>query len=75
MKLAASKAIAELTKEPVPDEIKAAYIGMDLNFGPEYIIPTPFDYRLIGKVSVAVAKAAIEEGVARHRSVFGDQAF
>ncbi len=66
MKLAASKAIAELTKEPVPDEIKAAYVGMDLNFGPEYIIPTPFDYRLIGKVSVAVAKAAIEEGVARH---------
>ncbi len=65
MKLAASKAIADLTKQPVPDEIKALYPGIDLNFGRQYIVPTPFDHRLIAKVSSAVAKAAIDEGVAR----------
>ena len=63
MKLAAVKAIAELAREPVPAEVTAAYDGMELAFGPEYIIPTPFDPRLIVRVPVAVALAAMESGV------------
>lgn len=65
MKLAASFAIAKLAKESVPNQVKLAYPGRTLQYGPEYIIPTPFDPRLIVEVSVAVAKAAIDTGVAR----------
>jgi malate dehydrogenase (oxaloacetate-decarboxylating)(NADP+) len=63
MKIAASNAIAELAREDVPDEVSAAY-GRPLQFGREYIIPAPFDPRLIVKVSSAVARAAMESGVA-----------
>lgn len=65
MKMAAAKAIAALAREPVPAEVKAAYNNEDMSFGREYIIPTPFDPRLIHVVSQAVAKAAIESGVAK----------
>ena len=65
MKLAAAHALAALARLPVPEEVKAAYQGKDLSFGPEYIIPVPFDPRLIEIVPVAVAKAAAETGVAR----------
>ncbi|MBN2662047.1 MAG: NADP-dependent malic enzyme [Bacteroidales bacterium] len=65
MKIAAVKALAELTREDVPEEVASAYGVRNLSFGKEYIIPKPFDQRLISRVSVAVAKAAIESGVAR----------
>ena len=65
MKLAAVLAIAELTKQPVPDVVNAAYNLKRLGFGREYIIPKPLDPRLLTIVSPAVAKAAIESGVAR----------
>ena len=65
MKLAAVFAIAELAKQPVPDVVNAAYGMQKLQFGPEYILPKPMDPRLITKVSSAVAKAAMESGVAR----------
>lgn len=65
MKLAAAEALAKLAREEVPDEVKSAYSGRDMKFGAGYIIPTPFDPRLITTVPVAVAKAAIETGVAR----------
>ena len=65
MKIAAAKAIAELAREHVPEEVIKAYGGRDMKFGPNYIIPTPFDSRLISVVPVAVAKAAVESGVAR----------
>jgi malate dehydrogenase (oxaloacetate-decarboxylating)(NADP+) len=65
MKLAASKALAELAKEPVPDEVNRAYGDINLRFGKEYIIPKPTDPRLIWKVAPAVAKAAIDSGVAQ----------
>jgi malate dehydrogenase (oxaloacetate-decarboxylating)(NADP+) len=64
MKIAAAKAIAELAREQVPDEVAAAY-GKNHQFGPEYIIPAPFDPRLMEVVSSAVAKAAMETGVAQ----------
>ncbi len=64
MKMAAVKALAELAKEPVPEQVNIAYGETRLNFGKEYIIPKPFDPRLIAKVPPAVAKAAIESGVA-----------
>lgn len=64
MKMAAAKALAELTKSDVPDEVKKAIPGRDFKFGPEYIIPTPFDPRLIEVLPVAIAKAAAESGVA-----------
>lgn len=64
MKLAAVKAIADLAKEPVPEMVKLAYNVKNLGFGREYFIPKPFDNRLLTKVSVAVAKAAIESGIA-----------
>ncbi|MEW7293078.1 NADP-dependent malic enzyme [Aquimarina sp. 2304DJ70-9] len=64
MKMAAVKALAELAKEPVPEQVNIAYGETRLNFGREYIIPKPFDPRLIAKVPPAVAKAAIESGVA-----------
>ncbi|WP_143689109.1 malic enzyme-like NAD(P)-binding protein [Wolbachia endosymbiont of Nilaparvata lugens] len=65
MKIAAADAIAKLAREPVPHEISAAYGGRKMSYGREYIIPTPFDPRLISIVSPAVAKAAITSGVAR----------
>ncbi|KJV69248.1 NADP-dependent malic enzyme [Candidatus Neoehrlichia procyonis] len=65
MKIAASNAIAMLAREIVSDEVLDAYGGRKMIYGKEYIIPTPFDPRLITVVSPAVAKAAIESGVAR----------
>ncbi len=65
MKTAAVNALARLAKEPVPDSVKAAYGGIDLQFGREYIIPKPFDPRVITWVAPAVARAAIESGTAR----------
>ncbi len=65
MKLAAAHALAELAREPVPPEVEAAYNGRKLQYGPGYLIPTPFDPRLIEKVSIAVAQAAMNSGVAR----------
>jgi len=66
MKLAAVKALAELAKTPVPDIVNMAYNQKNLSFGPEYIIPKPVDPRLLSTVAPAVAKAAIESGVAQH---------
>ena len=65
MKVAATKALAELAKEDVPDEVLRAYGKKRLTFGPDYIIPKPFDPRVLYKVASAVAKAAMESGVAR----------
>ena len=64
MKLAAVKAIANLAKETVLDEINLAYDDNTLSFGPEYIIPKPFDPRLIYEIPPAIAKAAMDSGVA-----------
>ncbi|MFT6933995.1 MAG: malate dehydrogenase (oxaloacetate-decarboxylating)(NADP+) [Maribacter sp.] len=65
MKMAAVKALAELTKEPVPEQVNIAYGETRLTFGREYIIPKPFDQRLIAKIPPAVAKAAMDSGVAK----------
>ena len=65
MKMAATLSLAELAKEPVPDYISAAYDGVVMQFGPEYIIPKPFDRRVLIWEASAVAKAAVDEGVAR----------
>ncbi|MFQ5954781.1 MAG: NADP-dependent malic enzyme [Kiloniellales bacterium] len=65
MKIAAAEAIAKLAREDVPDEVAAAYGGGALRYGPDYIIPAPFDPRLIVAVPTAVAKAAMDSGVAR----------
>ncbi len=65
MKLGAVHAIAELAKQPVPEDIKAAYGVADMEFSRDYIIPKPNDPRLLNYVSTAVAKAAVESGVAR----------
>jgi malate dehydrogenase (oxaloacetate-decarboxylating)(NADP+) len=65
MKLAAVHALAELTKLPVPQEVIDIYGGESIEFGPKYILPKPFDNRLLSVVSYAVAKAAIESGVAQ----------
>ena len=65
MKLAAVKALAELTKTAVPDIVNMAYNANNIAFGPNYIIPKPLDPRLISTVSPAVAKAAMESGVAK----------
>ena len=65
MKLAAAEALAALAREDVPDEVVAAYQGNRPRFGPRYIIPVPFDPRLISAIPPAVAKAAMETGVAR----------
>ncbi|MBS4084913.1 MAG: NADP-dependent malic enzyme [Rhizobiales bacterium] len=64
MKIAAAQALAELAREDVPDEVAAAY-GQRPKFGPDYLIPVPFDPRLISHVPPAVAKAAMDTGVAR----------
>ena len=65
MKMAATHAIAQLAKEPVPDDVAAAYGGEQLQFGPEYLIPKPFDARVLIWEASAVAQAAVNEGVAR----------
>lgn len=65
MKLAAAHALAELTRSPVPDEVIHAYGGKPLKMGPDYFIPKPFDPRVLWWVAPAVAKAAMESGVAR----------
>jgi malate dehydrogenase (oxaloacetate-decarboxylating)(NADP+) len=65
MKLAAVHALAKLTREPVPERVFAAYGGTPFHFGPDYIIPKPFDSRVLLWVCPAVAKAAMETGVAR----------
>lgn len=65
MKVYAVRAIAALAKKPVPPVVNAAYNRSNLKFGPEYIIPTPFDPRLLTSVSPAVAKGAMDSGVAR----------
>jgi malate dehydrogenase (oxaloacetate-decarboxylating)(NADP+) len=65
MKIAAVEALADLARQDVPDEVAAAYRGARLKYGPEYIIPVPFDPRLISHIPPAVAKAAMDSGVAR----------
>jgi malate dehydrogenase (oxaloacetate-decarboxylating)(NADP+) len=65
MKIAAARALAELARADVPDEVDAAYGGRRLRYGPEYLIPVPFDPRLVVTIPVAVAKAAMASGVAR----------
>ncbi|HEY0281463.1 MAG TPA: NADP-dependent malic enzyme [Rhizomicrobium sp.] len=67
MKIAAVEALASLAREDVPDEVAAAYRGSRPHYGPDYIIPVPFDPRLISRVSSAVAEAAIKSGVARRK--------
>src|SRR5438128_5933962 len=65
MKLAASRALAELARQDVPESVSAAYGGQIFSFGRDYIIPKPFDPRVLTAVAPAVAVAAIESGVAR----------
>lgn len=65
MKIAAVKALASLAKEQVPDSVRRAYGGVELEFGRNYIIPKPFDTRVITRVAPAVAKAAVDTGVSR----------
>ncbi|KQN09495.1 malic enzyme [Sphingobium sp. Leaf26] len=65
MKVAAADAIAALARMPAHDSVAQAYGGRKLVFGPDYIIPTPFDPRLIGEIAVAVARAAMDSGVAK----------
>lgn len=65
MKVAAAEAIAALAREEVPEEVSAAYAGRQMEYGPDYIIPAPFDPRLMTTVPVAVAQAAMKTGVAR----------
>jgi len=72
MKIAAAEALAELAREDVPDEVVLAYRGARPAYGPDYIIPVPFDPRLISRVSSAVAEAAVRTGVARRELVAGD---
>jgi malate dehydrogenase (oxaloacetate-decarboxylating)(NADP+) len=67
MKIAAAEALAELARQPVPDEVSEAYGGKELVFGKDYIIPAPFDPRLIRTIPIAVAKAAIKTGVSRKK--------
>jgi malate dehydrogenase (oxaloacetate-decarboxylating)(NADP+) len=66
MKMAATRALAALAKEPVPDTVYKAYSNKNLGFGKEYLIPKPLDPRLITRVSMAVAKAAMDSGVAKY---------
>src|SRR5215213_9294476 len=65
MKIAAAEALAELAREPVPEEVAAAYGGRSQSFGRDYIIPAPFDPRLMEVVAAAVAEAAVQSGVAQ----------
>jgi malate dehydrogenase (oxaloacetate-decarboxylating)(NADP+) len=66
MKIAAAEALARLAREPVPEEVAAAYGGRSQSFGRDYIIPAPFDPRLMEVVASAVAEAAVQSGVAQH---------
>jgi malate dehydrogenase (oxaloacetate-decarboxylating)(NADP+) len=74
MKIAAAQALADLAREDVPDEVAAAYQGARPRFGPQYIIPVPFDPRLISTIPAAVAQAAMDSGVAR-RPIVDMQAY
>ena len=65
MKIAAAEALAGLAREDVPDEVAAAYHGSKLSFGRDYLIPAPFDPRLISRIPVAVAKAAMATEIGR----------
>lgn len=65
MKIAAVKALADLAREEVPDQVRMSYSGEEFTFGPDYIIPKPFDKRVLTRVAPAVARAAMESGVAR----------
>ena len=65
--MAAALALAGLAKQEVPQSVKDAIPGSDFTFGRDYVIPTPFDPRLITTLPVAVAKAAIESGAAQHQ--------
>lgn len=73
MKMAAAIALANLAKEPVPQSVKDAYNGTDFSFGRDYIVPKPFDPRVIEWEAVAVAKAACDEGLAKHPITDWDQ--
>jgi malate dehydrogenase (oxaloacetate-decarboxylating)(NADP+) len=73
MKVAAARALAELARADVPDDVAAAYQGARPKYGPNYIIPVPFDPRLISAIPVAVAKAAMDSGVARRPIVNFDK--
>lgn len=73
MKIAAAYALAELAREEVPAEVAAAYQGTEMSYGPDYIIPVPFDPRLISVVPAAVAKAAMDSGVATRDIVDFDE--
>ena len=66
MKMAAAISLAQLAKEPVPQSVRDAYNGREFTFGKDYIVPTPFDPRVIEWEALAVAKAACEEGVAKY---------
>ena len=72
MKKAAAQALADLARRPVPEEMKAIYKDSRLTFGPGYIVPKPFDRRLFTEVSLAVARAAVESGVARKAEALKD---
>jgi malate dehydrogenase (oxaloacetate-decarboxylating)(NADP+) len=72
MKLAAARALAELTREPVPDTVIMAYGGKTLKMGPDYFIPKPFDPRVLWWVAPAVARAAMDSGVARIKFDIGE---
>jgi len=65
MKMKCAIALAEMARYPVPDVVKRAYNGIDIEFGREYIIPSIFDPNLLSTIPIAVAKAAMESGVAR----------
>jgi len=73
MKVACAHALAELAREDVPDEVAAAYSGRRLRYGPDYIIPAPFDPRLISSIPPAVAEAAMASGVARRPIIDMDE--
>ncbi len=73
MKVACANALAELAREDVPDEVAAAYSGRRLRYGPDYIIPAPFDPRLISSIPPAVAEAAMASGVARRPIIDMDE--
>lgn len=62
--MACAQALAELAREPVPNDVKRAYGGLDIEFGREYLVPSIFDNRLLANIPQAVAKAAMASGVA-----------
>ena len=66
MKMAAAKALANMAKLPIPESVKQVYPDREFVFGPNYIIPTPFDPRLIFELPVTIAKAAMDSGIATH---------